>query len=97
MDDVRGDILVPTHDTTPAATIANKIKLRSLRAFNNINEKGGMPYCGFGYLGLFSDPIELTRQIQRELLYFVSFDRVVDTKTSIISKWDHIYQTLTRK
>ena len=34
-----------------------KIKLRSSKSSEHINEKGDWPYRGFGYLSLFSDPI----------------------------------------
>ena len=40
MDGVRGDVLGPPHGTTPAAVIANKIKLRSFKSSEYINEKG---------------------------------------------------------
>ena len=33
----------------------------------HINEKGDVPYRGFGYLGLFSDPKDLAIWSQREL------------------------------
>ena len=52
-DDVRGDVLGPRHGTTPAAVIANKIKLRSFKSSEHINKKGDGPYRGFGYLSLF--------------------------------------------
>ena len=39
MDDVQGDILGPPHGRTPAAIIANKIKLRSFKSSKHINEK----------------------------------------------------------
>ena len=58
MDDVRGDFLGPSNCTTPAAVIANKIKLTSFRSSEHINETVDGPYRGFGYLSLFSDPIE---------------------------------------
>ena len=57
MDDVRGDFLGPPFGTTPAAVIRNKIKLRSFKSSEHI-EKGDGPYHGFGYLSLFSDPID---------------------------------------
>ena len=38
--------------------IINK-KLRSFKSSEYINEKGDGPYGGFGYLSLFSDPIDL--------------------------------------
>ena len=66
MDDVRGDFLGPPHGTTPAAIITNKIKLRSFKSREHINEKGDGPYSGFGYLSLFSDPLDLAKWSQRE-------------------------------
>ena len=45
-----------------------KLKLRSFKSSEIINEKGDGPYCGFGYLSLFSDPINLATWGQRELL-----------------------------
>ena len=58
----------------PGATQINlyshriKIELRSVKSSEHINEKGDGPYCGFGYLSLFSDPIDLVTWSQRELL-----------------------------
>ena len=43
-----------------------KIKLGSFKSREHINEKGGGPYRGFGYLSLFSDPIVLARYSQRK-------------------------------
>ena len=43
----------------------NRIKLR-FKSSEHINEKGDGPYCGFGYLSLFSDPIGLTTWSHRE-------------------------------
>ena len=56
-----GRLLGPPRGTTPAAVtiLANKIKLRSFKSSEHINEKGDGPYHGFGYLSLFSDPINL--------------------------------------
>ena len=54
MDDVRGDILGPPLDTTPAAIIANKIKLRSFKSRQRIKEKVDGPYRGLGYLAAHS-------------------------------------------
>ena len=48
----------------------NTNKLRSFKNSEHINEKGDGPYRGFGYLSLFSDPIDLAMWSQRELLYF---------------------------
>ena len=36
-----------------------KIKLRSFKSSECINEKGDGPYHGFGFLSLFSEPIDL--------------------------------------
>ena len=33
----------------PATVIANKIKLKSVRSSEHINEKRDGPYCSFGY------------------------------------------------
>ena len=41
--------LGPPHGTTPAAEIANKLKLRSFKSSEHIFEKGDGPYRGFGY------------------------------------------------
>ena len=60
MDDIRGDFSGPPHDTTPAAVIESENKTESL----HINEKGDGPYRGFGYLSLFSDPIDLATRSQ---------------------------------
>ena len=68
MDDVRGDFLGPPHGTTLAAVIANKMILRSIKSSEHVNEKGDGPYRGFGYLSLFSDPIDFAAWSQRELL-----------------------------
>ena len=68
MYDVRGDFLGPPHGTTPAAVIANKIKLRPLKSNEHINEKRDGPYRGFGYLSLFSDPLDLAKWSQSEIL-----------------------------
>ena len=80
LDDLRGDILGPPHGTTPAAVIANKIKLRSFKSSEHIYEKGDGPYRGFVYLSLFSDPTDLATCFCN----FETFNRVVDTKTSIM-------------
>ena len=42
-----------------------KIKLRSFKSSERMNEKGDGPYHGFGYLSLFSDPIDLATWSQR--------------------------------
>ena len=67
MDDVRGDFLGPPHGTTPAAVIAKKMKLRSIKSSEHIFQKGDGPYRGFGYSSLVSDPLDLATWTQREL------------------------------
>ena len=42
-----------------------KIKLRSFKSSEHINEKGDGPNNGFGYLSLFIDPIDLATWSQR--------------------------------
>ena len=42
-----------------------------------MNEKGDGPYRGFGYLSLFSDPVDITVVLQLS-------KRIVDKKTVII-------------
>ena len=61
MDDVRGDVLGPPHGTTPAAVIANKIKVTSCKSSEIINETGDEPYRVFGYFrGLFFNTCLIT-------------------------------------
>ena len=43
-----------------------KLKLRSFKSSEHINEKGDGPYRGFGYLSLFSDPLDLATWRLRE-------------------------------
>ena len=38
-----------------------KIKLRSVKSSDHINEKKDGPYRGFDYLKLFSDPLDLAK------------------------------------
>ena len=49
------------------ATHQIKIKLRSYKSSENINEKGDGPYRSFGYLSLFSDPTAFAAGSQREV------------------------------
>ena len=42
-----------------------KIKLRSFKSSEHINEKMGGPYLGFGYFYLISDPLDLATWSQR--------------------------------
>ena len=39
---------------------------------------------GVGHAMVSSDPLDLVKWSQRELLNFTTFNRIVDTKTSII-------------
>ena len=73
MCDVRGDFLRPSHGTTPAVVIGKKIKLRSFKSSEHITEKGDGSYRGFGYLSLFSDPIDLATWSHSKLLKFCIF------------------------
>ena len=59
-----------------------KIKLRSFNISEHINEKGDGPYRSFGYLSLFSDPIDLAIWIKDNYYNFACFNRMVNTKTS---------------
>ena len=60
----------------------NEIKLRSFMSSEHINEKMDGPYRGFGYLSVFSDPLDLATWNQREqYCNFETFNRIVDTKT----------------
>ena len=43
------------------------MKLSSIKSSERINEKGDGPNRGFGYLNLFSGPIDLATWSQREL------------------------------
>ena len=52
-----------------------EIKLRSFISKEHINEKGDGSYRGFGYLSLFSGPIDLATWSQRELLKFCNFQK----------------------
>ena len=51
-----------------AVNIQIKIKLRSFKSSEHINEKKDGSYRGFGYLSLFSDPLDLAKWIKREIL-----------------------------
>ena len=51
----------------------SKIKLRSSKSSEHFNEKGNGSYRGFGYLSLFSDPIDLaTRNLTITVILFLS-------------------------
>ena len=73
-----------------------KIKLRPFKSSEYINEKKDGPYRGFGNLSLFSDPLKLAKWSQRENCNFATFNRIFETKTSIIQT-GQIYKTLVRK
>ena len=62
-----------------------KIKLRSFKSSEHFNEKGDGPYRGFGYLSLFSDPIDFWQHGAKEdYSNFAVFIKGVDAMTSII-------------
>ena len=63
-----------------------KLKLRSFKSSEHIDKKGDGPYRGFGYLSLFSDPIDLATWSQKNYCNFATFNRAVVSKTSIIHK-----------
>ena len=48
-----------------------RIKPRSSKS----SEQGDGPYQGFGYLSLFSDPLDLAKWSQREILQFCNFQQ----------------------
>ena len=50
-----------------------------------------MPYRGFGYFSLYSDPVDLAKWSQREILYFATFNKIVYTKTCIIQTEPNVY------
>ena len=52
-----------------------RIKLRSFKSSEHINEKGDGPFRGFGYLSLLSDPIDLATWNKSELLQFCIFQQ----------------------
>ena len=58
--------------------------MRSFNSSEHINEKRDGSYRGFGYFIIFSDPLELAKLSQRKILYFSTFNRIVNAKTSII-------------
>ena len=59
----------------------NKIKLRSFKTGEHINEKRDGPYLDFGYLSLFSDPLDWQNGAKEKK--YCNY-RIVNTKTSII-------------
>ena len=52
-----------------------KIKLRSFKSSEHINERGDGQYGGFNYLSLGSDPLDLATWSKRELLKFCNFQQ----------------------
>ena len=51
-----------------------------------------MPYHGFGYIRLFSDPIALaTWSKKRIIVYLATFNRIVNKKTGIIQMEPNIF------
>ena len=58
-----------------------KIKRRSFKSSEHINEKVNGPYRGFDLLSFFSDFLNGAKE---KYCYFAILHRIVDTKTSII-------------
>ena len=67
-----------------------KIQLRSFESSKHINEKADGPYRGFGYLSIFSDSNLEPKTITVIIVNFATFDRVVDTKTSIMQRGPNV-------
>ena len=65
---------------TPVYFHEIKTKLRPFKSSGHVNEKGNGPYRGF------SDP----KLLEENYCYFAIFNRVVDTKTSIIQMGPNI-------
>ena len=55
-----------------------KMNLRSFKSSEHINEKKSGPYRGFGYLNPSSDPLDLRKWSQSEILDFITFNRIID-------------------
>ena len=66
-----------------------KIELRSFKSRERINEKGDGSYSGFGYLSLFSDPINWQHGAKENNCNFATFNRIVKIKTIFIQKGPH--------
>ena len=71
-----------------------KIKLRSFKSSTHINEKRDGPYRGFGYLSIFSDPLDLAKWSQSEILKYCNFkqetrykDLYYPNKVKYIKRW----------
>ena len=63
------------------------LKMRPFKSSEHINEKRDGPYRGFGYLSLFSDHLDSgENRAKDKYCNFATFNRIVDTKTSIIQK-----------
>ena len=60
--------LLKSHELVKYLFRQIKIKLRSLKSSEHINEKGVGPYRGFGYLNPFSDPLDFTKWSQSGIL-----------------------------
>ena len=62
----------------------NKLRLTSFKSSERINEKGDGPYRDFGYISLFSHPVDWQHEAKRNYCKFATFNMIVDTKTIII-------------
>ena len=52
-----------------------KLKMRSFKSSEHINEKGDVLYRGFDYVSLVSGPLDMATWSQRELLTFCNFQQ----------------------
>ena len=64
-----------------------KIKQRSFDSSEHINERRDGPYHGFGYLSLFSDPLDLANWSQRQCIQLRKFPK---STVSVYDWFDHI-------
>ena len=62
--------LIITSGVGWVAKSRTKIEPRFFKSSEHINEKRDGPYRGFGFLSLFSDPLDLAKWSQREILGF---------------------------
>ena len=68
-----------------------KIKLRSFKSSEHISEKGVGPYRGFGYLNLFSDPIDLATWEPKRITVILHFSTALSTQRLVKPFGGQIY------
>ena len=84
MDGVRVGYLGPSHSITPAAVIENKNKTDPLKTVNMLMRKG-MGHHTVQATQASSVDLQIWQYGAKDNIYnFASFNRVVDTKTSVI-------------